>query len=111
MIVARSILVFVTRNPCTFPTAHFIIYDIPVIAVLAEDAFDTEPPTERHRVYAAAKAELQRTHPAAEVVLIWRDVAGRTRFIAPVQQHRFFEVVKYDQLRAQVDGSITLTRA
>jgi hypothetical protein len=43
-----------------------------------------------------------------DVVLAWQDSFGRTRFIAPVQQHRFFEAMKYDQLLAQADGTVAL---
>ena len=37
---------------------------------------------------------------------LWEDPQGRTRFIAPPQQHPFFQVVNYGQLRAQVNGTI-----
>jgi hypothetical protein len=36
------------------------------------------------------------------VVLVWEDSSGRTQFIAPPEQRPFFEVMKYDQLRAQM---------
>lgn len=38
---------------------------------------------------------------ADEAVYVWEDVEGRTRFLAPAEQRRFFGAMKYDQLRAQ----------
>ncbi len=38
------------------------------------------------------------------LVLVWQDPFGRTRFIAPPEQHPFFQVVGYDQLRAQINS-------
>jgi hypothetical protein len=38
--------------------------------------------------------------------MVWEDPQGRTRFIAPPQQHPFFQLVNYGQLRAQVNGTI-----
>jgi hypothetical protein len=41
-----------------------------------------------------------------DVVLVWRDQYGTMKFIAPPQQHPFFQIVKYEQLYAQVTGTI-----
>lgn len=38
------------------------------------------------------------------IVAVWPDEFGRTRFIAPPEQHAFFQAVSYDQLRAQISG-------
>jgi hypothetical protein len=35
------------------------------------------------------------------VVYVWQDAEGKTRFLAPAEQRRFFGAMKYDQLRAQ----------
>jgi hypothetical protein len=34
-------------------------------------------------------------------VYVWEDAEGKTRFLAPAEQQRFFGAMKYDQLRAQ----------
>ncbi|HEY6341359.1 MAG TPA: hypothetical protein VIY49_07695 [Bryobacteraceae bacterium] len=38
---------------------------------------------------------------AGDLVYVWEDSEGNTRFLAPAEQRRFFGAVKYDQLRAQ----------
>jgi hypothetical protein len=38
---------------------------------------------------------------ASEVVYVWEDAEGRTRFLAAAEQRPFFGAMKYDQLRAQ----------
>jgi hypothetical protein len=38
---------------------------------------------------------------ASGVVYVWEDAEGKTRFLAPAEQRRFFGAMKYDQLRAQ----------
>ena len=43
-----------------------------------------------------------------DVAAIWEDGAGRTRFLASAQQHPFFELMNYGQLRAQVNGSLEI---
>jgi hypothetical protein len=73
-----------------------------VIVVLADAGIEAE----RELIYAALVATLGQT----DVVLMWQDSSGRTRFIAPVQQHRFFEAMRYDQLLAQANSTVTLTR-
>ena len=55
---------------------------------------------ERHR---AIQACASRAGLAGDVVAVWQDRYGRTKFIAPPQQHSFFRVVNYDQLYAQVN--------
>ena len=40
--------------------------------------------------------------PELGVVWVWRNAEERTEFIAPPEQRPFFELMKYDQLRAQM---------
>jgi hypothetical protein len=42
-----------------------------------------------------------------DVVLVWQDQHGTTKFIAPPQQHPFFQILKFEQLYAQVNHTIT----
>ena len=51
------------------------------------------------------KPQPAREDLAGELAVVWEDAQGRTRFIAPPQQHPFFQVVNYGQLRAQVNGT------
>ena len=50
---------------------------------------------------AAARAGL-----AGQVVLVWQDAQGRTRFFAPREQHAFFQIVNYRQLLAQANRTL-----
>ncbi len=61
---------------------------------------------ERVEDYAALQAAAERAGFAGELAVVWEDPQGRTRFIAPPQQHPFFQLVNYGQLRAQVNGTI-----
>lgn len=96
-----------TERAC-FQIAHLNIFDAAIIAVFVDASFDTVTAAERQRVYVALQESVWRANPGADVVIVWQDCGGRTKFIAPVQQQRFFEVMKYDQLYAQADGTIML---
>ena len=58
--------------------------------------------------YATVQAAAARDGFAGELAVVWQDEEGRTRFIAPAQQHPFFQLVNYGQLRAQANGTIRL---
>jgi hypothetical protein len=79
-----------------------------VLAVFLESTFEVKSPQDRSKTYAALQAAAARQGFTGEVVALWEDSAGRTRFIAPPQQHPFFELMKYGQLRAQVNGTLEL---
>jgi len=75
------------------------VQDVKVVVVFvdgrpAEDAFQ----------------ELQRRAKLAglegNMVAVWPDEFGRTRFLAPPEQHAFFQAVSYRQLRAQISGTL-----
>jgi len=76
--------------------------------VFLESAFDFKSPQDRSEIYSALQAAAARQGFSGEVVALWEDSAGRTRFIAPPQQQPFFELMKYGQLRAQVNGTLEL---
>ena len=40
------------------------------------------------------------------VVPVWQDGFGRTQFIASAEQHPFFQITGYSQLRAQVNSTL-----
>ena len=60
----------------------------------------------RPDAYAALQASAASQGFQGDVVAVWEDSQGRTRFLAPPQQHPFFQVVNYGQLRAQVSETI-----
>jgi hypothetical protein len=79
-----------------------------VLAVFLEPTFEGKSPQDRGETYAALQAAAARQGFPGEVVALWEDAAGRTRFIAPPQQQPFFELMKYGQLRAQINGTLEL---
>lgn len=64
------------------------------------------PDADQVKDYAAIQAAATRAGFAGELAIVWEDPQGRTRFIAPAQQHPFFQVVNYGQLQAQINGTI-----
>jgi hypothetical protein len=66
------------------------------------------PEADQGNAYAALQTAAARAGFAGELAVVWEDPQGRTRFIAPAQQHPFFQVVNYRQLRAQVNGTIQM---
>ena len=79
-----------------------------MLAVFLESTFEIKSPQDRSEAYAALQAAAARQGFTGEVVALWQDSAVRTRFMAPPQQQPFFEVMKYGQLRAQVNGTLEL---
>lgn len=73
-----------------------------------ESAFGAKSPQDRSETYTALQAAAARQGFHGEVVALWEDPAGRTRFIAPPQQEPFFELMKYGQLRTQANGTLEL---
>jgi len=90
----------------TIPVAYLNVRGANLVVVFFESEFDVRTPRERSATYAALQAAAAFKGFKGEVVVLWQDSAGRTRFLAPPQQHPFFQLVNYGQLRAQVNGSI-----
>ena len=63
-------------------------------------------PTARQDLYRTLQSSAAGAGRKGDVVAVWQDEFGRTRFIAPAQQHPFFQIVSYDQLYAQVNGTL-----
>ena len=80
----------------TFPVAHLNIHDVELVLVFVDQATK-----EKQALYKALS--LSTGH---NLVLVWQDEFGRTRFIAPPEQHSFFQVLGYDQLYAQVNSTL-----
>ena len=85
----------------TFEAACFSIQDAPLVIVFMEDAAGPETFSALER---AASAKGIEGEPAA----VWPDQFGRTRFLARPHLHAFLRATGYDQLRAQINGSIEL---
>lgn len=72
-----------------------------VIVFLDPNFHSYTTPEQRQRHYRALQGCASRAGLTGDLVAIWQDDFGRSRFIAPPQQHRFFQAVNYDQLYAQ----------
>ncbi|MBZ5635674.1 MAG: hypothetical protein LAO55_21310 [Acidobacteriia bacterium] len=57
-------------------------------------------------VYAELQTAAAREGFNGEIAVVWEDPQGRTRFLASSPQHPFFQVVNYNQLRAQVNATL-----
>ena len=75
------------------------VQDVKVVVVFVE-----ERPTPDQ--YRDLEQRVKQARLEGNVVAVWPDEFGRTRFLAPPEQHPFFQVVSYDQLRAQISGTL-----
>ena len=90
----------------TVPCAQLNIQDVNLLVVFAEPSFDSLTPEERQEAHSLFRKSAARVGLAEDVVVFWRDRYGGTKFLAPAQQHAFFQIMKYDQLYAQVNGTL-----
>ena len=87
----------------SFEIAALSIQDVKVVVVFLSGAPDQVMGTDG---YAALRRTVSQAGFDGNVVAVWPDEFGRTRFFAPPEQHAFFRVVGYDQLRVQINGQI-----
>lgn len=59
--------------------------------------------------YAALEASAANAGFEGELVAVWPDEHGRTRFLARPDRHAFFQAVDHDQLRAQATATLRLS--
>jgi hypothetical protein len=85
----------------SFQAACFEIQDVAVSIVFPDDAFDIRPEAEQRRVYDSLQAR-------GETAIVWRDGCGGKKFLCVPQQQRFFECARYDQLTAQINGTMSI---
>ncbi len=78
-----------------------VLLDAPVAA-----PFDTGTLEQKRLRHAALQDCAVRAGLAGTVAVVWQDTQGRTRFLAPPEQHAFFQIVSYAQLRAQVNRTL-----
>lgn len=92
----------------SIPVAYLNIRGADLLVAFFDPPFDLRSPQERSEIYAALRAAAAREKIHGAVAAVWEDAEGRTRFIALPQQHPFFQVASYGQLRAQANGTIQL---
>ncbi len=92
----------------SIPVAFLNIRGANLLVAFFEPGFDSRMPEERSATYAALHAAAARENINADVAAVWEDAEGRMRFLALPQQHPFFQVATYGQLRAQVNGRIQI---
>jgi hypothetical protein len=83
----------------SFDTAHMNVMDVHVVVVF----LDQRP---RAELYGRLQSSAKQAGLEGEVVAVWPDEMGRTRFLAPQEMHAFFRLVGYDQLRAQINTTL-----
>ena len=87
----------------TFEIAQLNFYDVDVVLVFLDTQFDAATPRQRQDTYATLQECLPQNGLTGNLMLVWQDHQGVTKFIAPSQQHPFFQTMTYDQLHAQVN--------
>jgi hypothetical protein len=83
----------------SFEVAQLNIQDVRVVVVFVD-----RPPAAE--LYKRLERSARQADLVGNVVAVWPDEFGRTRFLAPPAQHAFFQIVSYHQLRAQISGAL-----
>lgn len=92
----------------TFEVAHLNVQNVNVIVIFLNTTFDSKPAAEQHGIHVILQAAARNAGLAGNVVPVWRDPFGRTKFIAPENQHPFFKTVSYEQLALQINRELTV---
>lgn len=95
----------------TFRAALLNILDVTIEVIFADASLDQRTSAERQALCTALQESLNPSAAGADVALVWKDAEGRMEFIAPPRQERFFQAMRYDQLYAQADRTVTVTLA
>jgi hypothetical protein len=102
-----------SRGPCeasagTFDTARLTIQEVEVLTVLPASGFDACPEAAQHRTYTTLRACAARDGFSGEIAVVWQDAAREKKLLCAPQQQPFFECLRYDQLSAQINGSLVV---
>jgi hypothetical protein len=92
------------KSSRNFPIAMLNVQDVNVIVVFADGCLEAASEHERQQLYGALQSSAVSANLPGNVVLVWQERSGATKFIAPPAQHPISESSKYDQLRAQTNG-------
>jgi hypothetical protein len=90
----------------TFPIANLNLLDVNVILVFPDHNLESKSNEELQDFYWKLQRAATDSDLPGNIVLVWQDQSGRTKFVAPPPQHAFFRAIKYEQLRAQINGSL-----
>jgi len=83
----------------TFDAAQLNILDVRVVVVFVPEGPSAD-------LFANLKHSAEQAGLKGNVVAVWPDEFGRTRFLAPPEQHAFFRVASYHQLQAQINTTV-----
>lgn len=97
-----SIKGYTASDVPSFPIAHLDIMDVELVIVF----LDQESARRASAIYADLEKSAARVGLNGDIVAVWQDEFGRSRFLAPPEQHAFFRIAGYDQLYAQVNGTL-----
>jgi hypothetical protein len=92
----------------TFQVAHLHIQQVNVVIIFLDTSFDRQLPQQQNAVQARLQSAAASAGLAGNVVPVWLDESGRTKFIAPPQQHPFFKNTSFEQLATQVNRTLTV---
>jgi hypothetical protein len=91
-------------TPTKLPVAHIELRDVWVAIVFLDSE---SSPKQQHEIHAALQECIRREGLQGSLVTMWKDSNGARQFIAEPAQRPFFESVRYDQLYAQRNRTIT----
>jgi hypothetical protein len=92
----------------TFEVAHLNVQNVNLVVIFLNTTFDSKPDHDQQAIHSALQVAARQAGLAGNVVPVWRDPFGRTKFIAPENQHPFFESVSYEQLAVQINRKLTV---
>jgi hypothetical protein len=87
--------------------AHLRIQGISVVIAFLDSSFDRKSQGDQNRAMAALQFASRSADLAGNVVLMWHDSSGRTKFMAPPNQHPFFRTADYGQLYRQINRRLS----
>jgi hypothetical protein len=90
-----------------FEIAHLKIKGVDVVIVFLASEFDHKSQRDQNQVRGALQLCSRNAGLAGNVVLVWQDASGRFKFLAPPNQHPFFQTADYFQLHSQINKRLT----
>ena len=78
-----------------------------VVIVFLNESFDHKPEQEKHQIQAALQVCARSANLEGNVVPVWLDAFGNTKFLAPQEQRPFFSSASYQELYSQANKTLT----